>query len=746
MHVVDGWPSGKAVMAPGAKVWTNGVERRVSSVSMDRELGDPFLGGSGLIASTGDVELAHDSATVFTRQASPWSPLAMASGTSVAVEIGYGAALARVFSGAVDGLAGAAGEPDTFGIVDDFDKLDQQITLDPLLASMPPQYDGGPYRHIGLSPTYVTSTILRKCGYYATPPVRSGNVLSVPLNGSSWAEYGQTYTSSKLGDANTWPDFVNAPWGQGLSALNAQYIPVRPPIGSTPLEISLLVGAAGTSGNTVVAAYWGSDYVRVLVSASRQVYLDYFLGGVLYRPVNLSAAKMTGAERVVCRVTPGGTWTITADNGETITGSQSFGKTVVPETVSVSVPSGATVIGGLMVGYHDSPPPTFTRSAALTEPASSSSLVGMPAIVRESASKVLREQAAAELAGFWLDDRGVVQWRNRYWLVAGTPVATLTAKRDLLGMPWEVPARTKAQKVTVTGKIPVASIATRATVTVYEGSAGTLSSGQVVQEVIEAGSDTDWIIPDYSLEWLTADAERLGGFNYGRRSWLGAVKITEGMDGPVETWIAGTDLTMDVLGPQSFSYKFTAPALAGTEVAELRSHSGDPAIRAGHRGVNLPIVRAYGKAVWYEKSETIEVPGSVQAAEYVHDASWFVQHQTARAALTQAVSERANNPVPMLREVPIIPDARIERGDIITIQDEIHTGVTLRCLVTGIHLSARNGEQDMSLDLRVLAVTGQSRTYGELEKVWAGANYAALESEWTANTYAQFEANPLRRA
>lgn len=746
MHQVEGWPTSKAVMAPAAKVWTNGAERRVSSMSLDRSLGDPFLGGSGLIATTGDVELAPETQTVFTRQPSPWSPLALASGTSVAVEIGYGTALARVFSGAVDGLSGAAGEPDSFGIVDDFDKLDQKITLDPLLASMPPKSDGGPYRHIGLSPTYVTSTILRRCGYYATPPARGTTALSVPLNGSTWAEFGEVETSSKLGDANSIPEFVPAPWGQGVVNVTARYLPSSAAPAGRPLEIRLSVGPAGSSGNTTIAGFWGADYVRVVVSASRQVYFDYLIGGVLQRPVNLSPAQMAGAEHVVLRATPAGVWSIVADNGQSASGNYPFTRSATPDYITFSTPATGTPVAGLLWGYHATTPPAFTRSAVLTPASFPASLEAMPAIVLRSASEVLREQATAELAALWVDDRGVVQWRNRFALVASNPVATLTAKRDLLGMPWEVPARTKAQKVTTTSRVPTPSIAIRATVNLWKGSGDSLGSKQVFQEVVGPGADTDWVMPDTSLEWLDATAERLAGFNFGRRSWIGAVKVAEGMDGKTETWLPGVDQQLEKLSPESFKYSITAPTLTSTEAVELRSHADDFSVFSQYRGGGLPEIRGYGKTTWAQVAVTIDAGAGAQAAEYVHDASWFVQHHTARQSLTEAVAARVNNPVPMLRSVPIIPDARIERGDIITIQDEVHTGVTLRCLVQGVHLSASNGEQDMSLDLRVLAVTGTSPTYGDLEKVWAGSAYAALESEWTVNTYAQFEAEPLRRA
>ena len=116
-----------------------------------------------------------------------------------------------------------------------------------------------------------------------------------------------------------------------------------------------------------------------------------------------------------------------------------------------------------------------------------------------------------------------------------------------------------------------------------------------------------------------------------------------------------------------------------------------------------------------------------------------------RNRVAQAVAERVNNPQPVLDDVPIVPDARLELADIITLRDPDITGLDLRCLIEGIKISAAEGEQDMSLSLRILEVNGVQATYEELEQVWHNATYTQFENQWAGSTYQQFEDDPLRK-
>lgn len=741
MHNVPTWPASTVVAQPDAKIWVNGTERTLVSVSLDKSMGSSLLGGGELIATTGDAVVKAESGVTHSRQVSPWSPLMLRTGQSCSVEAGYLGALAQQFIGVIDGASGGADRDIDLQLVDDFDKLDQTITLDPLLAKMPPFDDGGGYRYVGVTPTYVTSTALRKCGYYATPPMRSGTVLSAPMNGSLWAEHGEAINAYRLGDANALPDFVPAPWGQAVQSAIASYKPASTNNLGQPLEIRVLVGPAGSSGSSSIVCFWGASFVRLMVSATRQVDLAVSHGGTTTTVCTLTAAQMAGGEHVTARATAAGAWSLTADNGKSSSGSAAYPFTTLMDSVRVSIAAASTPLGGVLVGYHGAPPVSFVRSAKITPAAYPHSLSAMPAVIREKASDLLRRQAAAELAALWLDDWGAVRWVNRLILVSGNPVKTITSMKDLLDLQWEIPPRMTAQKVVVKRRRPVSSVANRASITVYEGSADSMTSGQSSAEVIETPTGEDWVMPDLSAEWLDNTADRLAGYNRGRRTWVGMVKTSEGMDGKIETWVPGSDVQLEKVDPHTFIWNLTAPTLSAAETVETRAHADDPVIWSQYRSKGLPLLRAYGKCEWVDE-EIVQGSGN----EYSHDAEWFIQHPTGVDSLVQAISNRVNNPQPTLANVPIVPDTRLERGDIVTLDETHKYGVNLRCLVEGINLSCADGEQDMSVTLRVLSVNGSSATYEELERAWQEATYAELESQWGQSTYQQFENDPLRRA
>lgn len=740
MHDVPNWPDSTTITEPSAKLWINGTERKLVSVSLTKSIGDTLVGGSGLVAATGDAVVNVESNTVHQFQLSPWSPLMPRTGLSCSVEAGYSGALAQSFIGVIDGTSGGADRDVDVQLVDDFDQLEQEVTLDPLAAVMPPAEDGGLYRRVGVTPTHITSTILRKCGYYATPAFRGGTVLSVPANGSMWAEVGEASSCYRLGDASALPDWGKAPWGQAARPVIARYTPINTGNIGQPLEFQLLVGDAGSSGNATIAAFWGSDFVRIIVTPDRSVQFALSSGGTTTTVCVLSSAQMVGAEHVVARVTSGGAWELYNDSGATVTGSLAYPFSTLMDSVLFSNPAGGTQVGGILVGFHGGKPDEFVRSAKLTPAAFPSTLTAAPSIIRQKASDVLREQASAELAAFWLDDWGVVQWKNRLELVAGAPVKTVTSVKDILDLQWEVPTRLTASRVVVKNRRPIASVATLASITVHEGSADSLTSGQSVSSVISAGADEDWIMPDLSAEWLDSTATRLAGYNRGRRTWVGMVKVSDSGGEKVESWVAGSDTLLEKIDPRTLVWSATAPVLSGDESVETRSHADDPLVWSQYRNKGLPVVRAYGRVDWAEQ-DTVTGSGH----EYAHDASWFVQHPTGLASLATAVHDRVSDPQMVIRDMPIVPDARLERGDIITVDETHKYGVNLRCLIEGITISCSVGEQDMSLKLRVLEVNGVRATYAELEQVLSGLTYSGLETEWTGETYQQFENDPLRR-
>lgn len=744
MHEVENWPADVTVAEPQARVVVGGREQKVLDYSLTKSLGDSLSGGDGLVATTGDVTIVDQSEVVSERRVTPWSPLAVRRGDAVTMRAGYEGALAPQLVGVVDGTSGGANKETRLELVDHYEALQLEVTKDPLLASMPPYIDGGAFRHVGLTPTYVTSMLLRECGFYATPPHRFGAAVNVPMNGSMWPEYASTVLCSRIGDSNELPDFEQSPWGQAVKNVTASYYPSPFNHVGRPFEMQMLVGEAGSSGTVIVAAHYGSQYVRVTVGSSRNVSFQVNTGSGNTTVASLSSSQMVGATMISARVS-GSTWTLTADNGQVSSGSRSWPWSSMYDRVGVNVPANAAQIGGLMVGYMETPVTSFTPSARLTPSAFPRTLGAMPAIVRQRVANLLREQAAAELASFWIDDQGVFQWRNRYQLTGGTPVYEVTSTENLLDLSWRERSATTTKTIKVSGKVPIPSVAQRATITLYEGRSDSLDSQQEKTIFMEPSADEDWVSPDMSAEWLTADAERAPGFSRGRRTWIGMVRVNENADNEsVDHWISGSDQSVQKIDPRTFLVSLKAPAYTGDQTVELRSHKSDGRIWEQRRNSPLPVLRGYGHIAWVDQEQTrAGEPNGLQ--EYSHDVGWWVQHSTAIEGVANALEQRLLNPHPVLDDVPIVPDTRLELGDIITLRDEHITGLNLRCLIEGIKLSGAEGEQDQTLTLRILAVNGRDATYAELERAWTTGGYTGLENEWSGENYSHFENNPTRR-
>lgn len=756
MRSVPGWPTDRTVAEPSSRAVVGGRERHVESVSISRSFSDGVDGsGSGISAATADLTVVETDADVFQRRRTPWSAAAAQRGQTVSVDMGYGDATTRTFTGVVDGSSGSVAASTKLEAVDPYARLDREITWDPMMATMYPFADGMAYRYIGLTPTYVTQRLLREAGFYATPQFRFGAVVSAPLNGSTWPESGLLRESYRDGAATSRPEFEESWWGQSTFNVIARYEPEDfAGISGRDFEMQTLIGNGGSSANSTIVAFWGSQWIRLLVRTNKSVELSIDTGSFT-NVVTLSAAEMSGARMVTARVTRAGVWSLVADNGASASASRSFPFTSNFSQLQVHVPRFGTRLGGVQAGWMDAGPTTFTPTANLTPSAFPHTLEAMPALVQERVADLLDAQANAELAAYWIDADGVLQWRNRFHLAVGDPVRTITSTDDLLDLSWKSASARTTESIKVQGKRPINSVSERATITVYQNSAETLDSGQVYSNFYSPETDVDWVAPNTRLDWLTASAEDVGGYHRGRRSWVGMTVVSQSgvdpnaeavgiPDAKPEEWVSRGDQFLEKIDPRTFVWSFTAPTVGADEQIEMRSRLTDPAIFPQWRGVDLPILRAYGKIMWVDQSITrTGEPTGMQ--EHTHDVAWYVQHGTAIEGIADALQQRLLDPKPAIDDVPIVPDPRLELGDIVRLVDSHITGIDLRCLITVISLTGEPGSLSMTVGLRILTVNGVEATYEELEEVWTSGQYSGLESEWDSSNYTAFENEPLRR-
>ena len=742
MHEVENWPADVTVSEPSATVQVDGRGRSLKSLSLDKSLGDSLSGGSGLVATTGDLEIEDLGATVSSGRRAPRSPLGYRRSQYTTVEAGYGDATARVFTGVTDGVQAGSDGVTRLDVVDRYAALEIEVTKDPLMNVMPAYEDGGPYRRVGMSPTYVTSMLLRECEFYATPPQRSGASISVPMNGSMWAEWGTIMTCDRLSGSSGVPILERAPWGAASKNVQAYVAPAFPDNQSNDFFIQFLVGNAGTSLTSSIRAEWGSEMVTVEVNTSRRVSVYHVTSSGSTLVVRLTPEVVEGGTQVTLKIS-GSTWTLTTSAGQSVLGVREFTRGNKYDQVRIQVPRDGTQIAGVQVGAFNAEYTQFTPNASLGPSAHLTGMAAMPAIVRERVSSLLKDQAEAELAALWIDDYGRLVWRNRHDLITGSPVKTITSEKDLLDVSWRLPSRTTTRRVKAVAKNPLMSVSPRATITVYQGSGQSIDSGELHTEVYSPGSDEDWVMPNLMGRWVSDQQPQLPGFNRQRRTWVGMVLKSEGSNGEmIENQLHRDDYIIDKIDPRTFVWNATAPTVADHISVEMRAPDS-PLVWAHLRGTGLPVIRAYGLIQWVDISSTR--PGEENGLqEHVHDCKWFIQTQSALDQIAAAVAERVVGDSPVMESVPIIPDARLEVGDIVTLNDSHIMGLNLRCLIEGIKFNASEGEQDMSLDLRILQVNGEKATYADLEAKWSTGQYEALEFAWSGAPYSSFENNPLQ--
>lgn len=737
------YPTDIRVATPTVRAVIGGKEVQVISYTLERGHADPLSGG--LTASTADIVIPNTAATVSERRSTPWSPAGVKRSDAVELWAGYNGENIKVFTGVVDSIRGGVNAHTTLECVDWYTRLDQTVTLDPLMAIMPPAEDGGAYRRPGVTVGYALSTILRMCDFYATPKHRYGGMVSVPANGSLWPEGGKMVTGGAQSQTGSAPIWAPAWWGQATSDGFGVYTPSSFDISGKPFEIQTLLGNGGTTSSTVTAK-WVNGEVKLRVYSNRSVDFTLTTGGTTTTICSLSSAQTTGAKMLTARVS-GSTWTLTTDTGAqaTASGTQWPWSTAM-STVEITVPKGGTQIGGIQVGYFPTPADTFTPTASISAPAWGFNLVAMPAIVSRKASEVIKDLSQAELGAFWIDTDGVLIWRSRVALNSGGAVVTITGAGSILDLSWRAPVRSSISHVSYTWQKCAISYAQQATITVFQGPRQSVESGSFLSEVVSTPSGEDWVMVNSNLNWLQDNAPDVGGYHRGRRSWIGLVQVHESESGQIdnEVEMAYQDIPLDKINPRAFAYSFTVPTVSGSNSVEMRSFSSENTrLWPQWRNIDLPLIRAYGKISWFEQST--RATGNGGMSEFSHEGSWYVQDAAGAQAASDAARDAVIDPSPALTGVSVVPDFRYEVGDIVTLSDPDITGLNLTARITSISISGGDGSADMSLGLAVIRVNGVRATYGELEAVWAGANYAAVENSWRTKNYAQFEGNPLEK-
>lgn len=766
MQNVTPWPSSFDVSQPVARVLVDGVEVDVESMSVSSELGSAMpervVAGGGLVASTGDARIVR-SQDVSESGFNPWGDAGrFASAEEVVVEAGFRdpasgeVGCARQVTAQVDSLdGGALSNAVGLSFVDHAPALDRNITIEPLMHQYPPLEDNGRFMGAGLSPFYVTNRVLRHCGFYSTPPMISQALVSAPLFGSGVAERGTLVGAEGAAGPPRIAQYFATRWGLGLSGGRLSYTPDLGSRGHGRLTSTFHVSfhreqVSDAPELSTIDVYWGSwqNAIRVWVQPSGAVLVRYVTNGSSVTAVTLGASLAAQAEAFTVLVSPSGQATIYASNGESVTGTAVLPPVVGTQNISevrVGVPENGHPLGGVQVAFSATRNETFERTAHIESPTWWAT-EAFPSQIDVNCLDLLKSQSEAELAAMWVDEFGHFRWRSRQQLRGSTPSGTLTSEHNLFDVSWDFPVRSLFSQVVLEHETPVITRRNVPSVTVSASRGSTLRDGETEDNFFEPPADQDWHQVD-PPQWMGGTVDYTN-VKSARGSYHGGV-VVDADDNEALAYSSRLLQTWSQINPQRWLLSSAAQNLTGSEYIEQRFRDRRD-LYGQFREEPLPIIRAKAMVQWEDEKLTWSGRGPRWAPAFTHRVGPWVQNRNALNSLADFLGTHLTQPEPVLRDLPIVPDPRIQLGDVFWLEDRTAFHVRLRVVIMGKTLSYKatdNGhEMSQTITCRVISVQRIKATYDELEASWQSRDYAALEAAWSGQDYDALAADPLDRS
>lgn len=676
----------------------------------------------------------------------PWTQpeLYPASGSRIEIWVGDGTNEWRQFYGVIDETTGPVGAGFRSSCIDDYDRLSRTFSHDALLRIMPPSSTGGSVRGTGLVASYYLDTALRVAGFHTTPPDEYQPALHVPCQGSMWPYLGVRGTlTSGAGYDGTFLHARNwsAPWGWAVSNFRNTYAPrlqMRP---STPLQMTFLM-TPEHSGQFTFDVWYGSVRVRLAAWGPRNI--DAYVGST--RVCGLTADQIADAT-IFTLLVKNGQWTVSADNGAQATGAASIGTTAQMGEIQVAAHNDAR-IAGLQVSHpevsaHENASLRFKPTARMRLTGADGSTfmgwmeAGRP-IQEEKCVEVIKRICDATLSAAWIDENGVFQIAPSMVLTNQTPARTLTTLDDIADLSWRDSLLGARSKITVKHNVPAISLRGTRSVTVYEGRSTTLESGEEQVEFIGPGSDEDWINVNSYMNNLNP---AWSPFNKGTETYGGVFYSVDG-DEVINTDYQ-TVVSMERVNLTRWKITHEVGNLPFGVVANTATSPSASTLWAHRRNQPLPVVRAFGKVTWAEDEVSLVTAGGV-GPELTFDAGEWNSLRTTRVLeqIASWLSAQTSVPQPVITGLEVVPDPRIQLGDMIRIQSNL-MGLEMTGLIVRRSPSFESGHLHLSLEVRIKEVNRKRLTYAEFNRSGSSpATYAQWQDLGPATqTYRQLNSS-----
>lgn len=732
---------------PEVSVRLGSLDVDASRVDVDRELPDPFMGG-GFAAATGTVA-ATVGADVADRVPTPWDPSTAwppvpEAFARIRTDMGDGSV--QSLTGRVSAVSGGtSGREVTVEVADRYQTLDRPVSFRALGSRMPHPSPGQGTRYVGLNTLSITDMILRRCGWYATPPLLGHVALSVPANGTMWPEVGNLETSGSYLSDNIFPIFWRVPWGLGVTQVDATY-GMQPAIHSVKsrgrMEMAAMTNFISADRNwTYLSAQaangefrleWTPNSVRVLATNS---------AGNLFTAANI--ARSDGLAYAQIEYVTDSSVRVTLQSGSVSqSATVSVRSSIVTGPIVTAAIKGDHLGGGFQVAFPSQGGTLtgWTPTVRMRRRDSSHLIDVWPPMQNVNCADLLREQCEAEAATFWIDEQGVLQWWHLDELDKQTNTATLTADDHIGegGFSWSHDLSAVKSSVSVEWKNVSVSVWSEFMFDLWQGSGQSLDPGQTVEDFITAPNDEVWIVPDLSFRRVGVEGDSMTDFNLGRGSFHGGV--VRGGSAWAQTE-ANLTINIQRVTDSAFKYSITWGGTTGVELKTPNDVS-NIAISQNRRSFSLPILRGKSKYKAVDETYTAAQAGPSTAPELSIAGGWWIQRQSQAQAVADYVASRVTVPQPVLSAVDVVMWPGVQLGDVVTIREDAVSHLTIRGLVVGDSRSMGDGFSH-SLTVRPITVTRDGVTWAEWGEFMQGSAWNTWGSSQAGKTWTQWGNDPL---
>ena len=666
----------------------------------------------------------------------PTDPL----GAPVTAEIGMltdsGSELLAAFTGRVRSID-VDQQGASLNALDGSELMRAAVTL-PVFAATSPGVDKP-----GLTAGYVLNEALRLNGYESQPPARSSVAFHAPLHGTARPAVGTlegVYGPGLAYAANSLPSFAGVGSGEGLLVADGmgrgstvRFLTLS---GTTPATVGgvaflelfeVAVDSTGMSdtGDALVAI-WGdapaaaAGYVQLVVRRDGSV---GFRGSKDGSTVNagFSAAGVAPVDGTpfyaamhvtntaggwTVRIRVNGTTvplTVTATGGAALTGTYAVAllytstgehRVAVRGVQFTTEPYSATM-------WNDG----FAPSAVLD--ATASQLQVVPAVDGAAPWPLMQEIAAADCGVLFVDEGGVVRYLNRRTLGTSESVAVISSSRALMDLSSSRAIDTVRNSVNV----PAAGFDIDTDLTLIWAASEVLRipPGGVLQ--VSAETDGPILAFDTAFSYYSVGTEP-DPYGSGYR----AAQNADGTGGDVSNLVISVGVypqrvTLLISNPNGFDVYLVENSLAAStrgqpmlQIAGRLARPRQTEYRA--RADDATSIATYGQQV-------LDVP-----------ATQWRQSDISAQALADDLLARLAEPHPVISDIPVVADPRLQLGDRVTVIDRERLLMARDCVIVGIEVTASTtGGLEQRLTLRD---AGSASTGLDDTMTWGVGTWGAL--------------------